>query len=83
MNPTSLTTEQIEALKAYIAEFNERKARNDAKPKSKRIALSKDWKTELSVDWYHARRPGVLHALRNTHGPSWLVSFDANQLVTR
>ena len=33
------------------------------------------WKRALSVDWMYARLTGPLHALRNTHGPSWLVDF--------
>jgi hypothetical protein len=33
------------------------------------------WKNSLLLDWYHARRPGHLHALRNSHGPSWLYAF--------
>lgn len=82
MNSNALTPAQTEALKQYIAEFNARKARNEAKPKRQRVSMSKDWKCELSVDWYFARRPGVLHALRNTHGPEWLDSFDASTLIS-
>lgn len=42
------------------------------------------WKAELAADWYHARtrscddmpnRGGILHALRNDFGPSWLDDF--------
>ena len=33
------------------------------------------WKARLNEDWYHARLTGVLHSLRNTHGPSGLASF--------
>jgi len=42
------------------------------------------WKSELSLDWYHARlshcrdipeRGSILHSLRNDLGPAWLDSF--------
>jgi hypothetical protein len=33
------------------------------------------WKNHLRADWFDARLNGLLHALRNTHGPSWLMSF--------
>lgn len=33
------------------------------------------WKEALRLDWYHARRPGHLHALRNSHGPRWLDAY--------
>ena len=33
------------------------------------------WKGSLRDDWMNARTEGVMQALRNSHGPSWLVSF--------
>jgi hypothetical protein len=33
------------------------------------------WKEALRTDWYYARRPGIMHALRNSHGPRWLLNF--------
>lgn len=33
------------------------------------------WKANLRDDWMNARTTGVMQALRNSHGPSWLVSF--------
>ena len=33
------------------------------------------WKASLRDDWMNARTTGVMQALRNSHGPSWLVSF--------
>ncbi|HET9566035.1 MAG TPA: hypothetical protein VFP27_16415 [Mycobacterium sp.] len=33
------------------------------------------WKDRLGTDWYYARLTGLLHALRNSHGPSWLRKF--------
>lgn len=33
------------------------------------------WKARLRDDWRNARTTGILQALRNSHGPSWLVSF--------
>jgi hypothetical protein len=33
------------------------------------------WKTQLGQAWMTASMVGHLHALRNTHGPSWLVSY--------
>lgn len=33
------------------------------------------WKASLRDDWMNARTTGVKQALRNSHGPSWLVSF--------
>ena len=33
------------------------------------------WKDRLRDDWMNARTTGILQALRNTHGPSWLVSY--------
>lgn len=33
------------------------------------------WKARLRDDWMNARTTGFLQALRNSHGPSWLISF--------
>jgi hypothetical protein len=34
------------------------------------------WKARLAMeDWYYARLTGPLHALRNSHGPTWLHHF--------
>lgn len=33
------------------------------------------WKASLREDWYHARLMGPVHALRNSHGPTWLAGF--------
>lgn len=77
----ALTAEQTEALKQYIAEFNERVARNATKPKKNRVSLPKNWKESLQGDWYRASRPGVLHGLRNTHGPEWLEGFNDLECV--
>jgi hypothetical protein len=33
------------------------------------------WKMQLRMAWENARMPGLLHKLRNSHGPSWLISF--------
>lgn len=78
---TALTAEQIEALRAYAAEFAARKARNDAKPKRARVSMARDWKEALLGDWYRASRPGVLHAMRNNLGPEWLASFEFEEVA--
>lgn len=33
------------------------------------------WKADLRDLWMRAAAPATLHRLRNTHGPSWLESF--------
>jgi hypothetical protein len=37
------------------------------------------WKSDLALDWYHARayglRGSILHGLRNNLGPAWLAGF--------
>ena len=33
------------------------------------------WKTRLSNEWLCASAEPLLHGLRNSHGPCWLVSF--------
>lgn len=35
----------------------------------------RNWKSELSNRWLHARTRGALQSLRNSHGPSWLHTF--------
>lgn len=34
-----------------------------------------NWKHKLTLAWIRASAPAPLHALRNSHGPSWLDSF--------
>ena len=66
-----LTSEQIHVLRKY----------RDA------VTLasdgSADWKRQLSADWMHAGSRFIdsdvwctLQRLRNTHGPSWLATFE-------
>ena len=54
-----LTKFELYALEAYAARHGRR------------------WKRHLLADWMYARRriEGELQALRNSHGPSWLVRF--------
>jgi hypothetical protein len=33
------------------------------------------WKDALQTEWMNASASQPLHKLRNTHGPSWLVTF--------
>jgi len=33
------------------------------------------WRERLRSQWGHASAPPILHALRNTHGPTWLGRF--------
>lgn len=33
------------------------------------------WKRALGDEWMRASAPAILHRLRNTHGPAWLVSY--------
>lgn len=35
-----------------------------------------DWKAKLTAAWMTGSEPGLLHRLRNTHGPAWLASFE-------
>ncbi len=35
----------------------------------------KGWKRKLSDHWMKASLPGLLHRLRNTHGPEWLQGY--------
>ena len=39
------------------------------------LAHGADWKDELNIDWMNARTTGILQALRNSHGPSWLADY--------
>jgi hypothetical protein len=41
-------------------------------------ANGRSWKQELRSQWMAASAIPVLHALRNTHGPSWLAGFRLN-----
>ena len=34
-----------------------------------------DWKLQLMYAWRRGAFPGIIHGLRNTHGPSWLAEF--------
>lgn len=36
------------------------------------------WKKALNIAWMNGTSPGVLHRLRNTHGPKWLAAFELN-----
>jgi hypothetical protein len=38
-------------------------------------AHGRTWKQALRDAWMAASEPGTLQALRNSHGPSWLISF--------
>ena len=38
-------------------------------------ANGRRWKSALNQDWVNARSTGELHALRNSHGPSWLAAY--------
>ncbi|GAA5666735.1 hypothetical protein Brsp07_05251 [Brucella sp. NBRC 14130] len=40
------------------------------------------WKSKLNDDWMNARTTGVLQALRNSHGPNWLVSYSLSKPAT-
>ena len=33
------------------------------------------WKARLRDDWMRARTTGIMQALRNSHGPSWLLTY--------
>ena len=35
----------------------------------------KNWKSKLRDDWMNAKTTGILQALRNSHGPSWLADY--------
>jgi len=35
-----------------------------------------NWKRKLTLAWLRASAPATLHALRNSHGPSWLSTFN-------
>lgn len=34
-----------------------------------------EWKRALTIAWLRASAPAPLHALRNSHGPTWLSTF--------
>jgi len=38
-------------------------------------AHGRTWKASLQHDWMTAALTGPIHALRNSHGPSWLVAY--------
>lgn len=42
----------------------------------------RNWKSKLNDDWYHARQPGLLQAIRNTFGPTWLTKFKFDDVKT-
>ena len=58
-----LTPEELQALQAYAAEHG------------------RYWKQALRDDWYgnSGRDTGVLRQIRNTFGPSWLITFTLPQ----
>jgi hypothetical protein len=33
------------------------------------------WKAQIHDAWLRADMPGIIHGLRNSHGPTWLVNF--------
>ena len=35
----------------------------------------RSWKAQLSAAWERAAMPGILHGLRNSHGPAWLAEY--------
>ena len=37
------------------------------------------WKAQLRAAWSKANMPGILHRLRNTHGPQWLKYYSFPQ----
>jgi hypothetical protein len=39
------------------------------------LERGRKWKADLALDWYYARRPGHLQAIRNRLGPVWLDKF--------
>lgn len=41
------------------------------------------WKSQLLRLWEKAAAPPILHALRNTHGPSWLVRYRLGSTTAR
>jgi len=41
------------------------------------------WKTRLRDEWMCASAEPLLHALRNSHGPGWLVGFELEAAMLR
>jgi hypothetical protein len=39
------------------------------------------WKQELRWQWMDASAEPVLHQLRNSHGPSWLIAFRLTEVA--
>lgn len=39
------------------------------------VAHGRRWRRVLSDQWMTASAPPILHALRNSHGPTWLASY--------
>jgi hypothetical protein len=39
------------------------------------------WKSQLNHEWMNGTCSGEVYRLRNTHGPSWLVSFSLRKAV--
>ena len=35
----------------------------------------RNWKSALRDDWMNAKTTGILQALHNSHGPSWLAEY--------
>ncbi len=44
-----------------------------------RAKHGRTWKSAMREEWFKASLSGPLHALRNSHGPSWLVLFNFNK----
>jgi hypothetical protein len=57
--PRDLTPEELQALQAYAAKHG------------------RNWKQALRDDWFgtSGRDAGELRVIRNTFGPSWLITF--------
>lgn len=43
------------------------------------LTHGRTWKASLRDDWMNARTTGILQALRNSHGPTWLASYSLKQ----
>lgn len=39
------------------------------------VRNGRSWKRELRFAWMDASEPGILQALRNSHGPEWLIRY--------
>lgn len=44
-------------------------------------ANGRTWKSKLHDEWMNATSIGAVYALRNTHGPSWLVRFSLKKAL--